>query len=305
MESRNYTVICLSEAISPITHASGSSGNESIVMREEIPTSRGTIAVPVLSGNALRHRAIREPGWRWLIGQYELAGKLNLAQLNFGLHGGNLTEGGGRENTRRIADFQRIFPLGRLVGGTIPDQILAGSLHTWRGLLVCEENRQTLETILPGGLLPAKRLRAAESFISGWQYTRSDAAKTATDLRPTDLTTDSPSNLMIFSGQSVMRGSLFVHGFSLPHVSEFELGALLWSLQLWQAAGGTIGGQASRGHGRLKTAILTDDWDGDAAVNAYLGHARAAQDEAVAWLTEVFGAASSERTASRKKGVKA
>ena len=241
--SENYTVICLSEATSPITHMARSEGNESLVAREPVVTPRGVGWIAYLSGNAIRHRCVREPGMRWLIGEYALRGTLSIAQLNFLLHGGNLTEGGGRENTRRIADFQRLFPLGRLLGGCLPDQILAGSLQCWRGTLVCEENRPSLARIIPDHL-PGSRLRLAESFISGYQYTRSDAARTAIDLAPRDGDAGGDSQLMIFAGQSVLRGAIFVHGFTLPHVEPRELGALLWSLKLWQEEGGTIGGHA-------------------------------------------------------------
>jgi hypothetical protein len=174
--SRDYAITCLSEAVGPITQMSGSSGNVSLVMREPVVTPKGVNLIPCLSGNAIRHRCVRMPGFRWLIGEYGLVGKLDLARLNFLAHGGNLTEGGGRENTDRIADFRRIFPLGRLLGGCLPDQVLAGSLHVHRGTLACEENRQALSHAI-GDLLPAARLRPAESFVSNYQYTRSDARK--------------------------------------------------------------------------------------------------------------------------------
>jgi hypothetical protein len=287
MSSQDYTVVCLSEAISPITHMSRSEGNESLVAREPVVTPRGVGWVPVLSGNAIRHRCVREPGMRWLIGEYDLGGRLSLSQLNFLLHGGNLTEGGGRENTRRIADFQRLFPLGRLLGGCLPDQVLAGSLMCWRGTLVCEENRPSLALTI-GDSLPDRRLRAAESFVSGYQYTRGDAAKTAIDLHPTDTGVERDSQLMLFAGQAVLSGAVFLHGFTLPHVQLVEVGALLWSLQLWQAQGGTIGGQAARGHGRLKLSLLGAAFDIGEAIDGYLSYARSVRDEAVGWLNSVF-----------------
>lgn len=274
--------------MSPITQMSGTAGNISLINTVPVPTERGVVEVPVLSPNAIRHRTVREPGWRWLIGEYGLRGKLDLATLNFMLHGGNLTEGGGCENTRRIADFQRIFPLGRLMGGAIPEQILRGSLDVYAGTLVCEEQRNTIEHDAGEAVAGLGRLRPAASFVSEYQYTRSDARKTAVDLMPTDLAGESSSNLMIFSGQHVMQGALWLHGYMMPHVSVLELGALLWSLTLWQSAGGTIGGMASRGHGRLRTSIVGGDWDGDAAIDAYLDHARSVKDEAIAWFRDVF-----------------
>ena len=238
---------------------------------------------------------------------------MSLMQLNYCLHGGNLTEGGGRENTARIAAMQRIFPLSRLVGGCLPDQVLSGSLDVWRGRLVCEENRSGLQADLADGFeLPTEQMRSAEHFVSGYTYTRSDAAKTAADLlsgrddngelfaSPVELEPTGNSNLMIFSGQSVLPGALFLHGFVLKHVSELEYGALLWSLNLWQASGGTIGGQASRGHGRLTTYIHCDD-DGDQAVDAYLSHVDSVKDDAVSWLNDAFAKREDKPTKSKSK----
>jgi hypothetical protein len=285
--SADYRVICLSEAISPITHMAGSSGNVSMIAREPVVTPRGVAWVPYLSGNAIRHRCIREPGFRWLIAQWGLERQLTLSQLNFLFHGGNLTEGGGREDTSRIAEFQRIFPLGRLLGGSLPDQILAGSLQCWRGTLCCEENRSALEGTI-GTHLPAMRLRPAESFVSEYQYTRGDAAKNQADLIDGSEAGERNSNLMIFNGQTVISGAIFAHGFSLPHVDTRELGALLLSLSLWQSAGGTIGGHGSRGHGRLRLYLLDEESVLAGAIQAYEDHVRDTRDEAVAWLHNVF-----------------
>lgn len=298
MSVRDYAITCLSEVVAPLTHMQGSSGNAAMILREPVVTPRGVAHVPAISGNALRHRALRSTGARWLIEEYGLRGKLSLPGLNFLFHGGNLTEGGGREDTRRIAEMQRLWPLYRLLGGSLPDQIVAGSCHVHRGTLVCEENRPSLAHAI-GDLLPTGRLRPAESFVSGYQYTRGSAAKTAADLAPASAA-DGDSNLMIFAGQSVVSGAVFVHGFTLPHVSELELGALLWSLRLWQSAGGTIGGQSSRGHGRLKLSILAGDWDGEACAAAYLDHARSVRDEAVAWLDSIFGPKTSAPAAPAK-----
>lgn len=317
-ESQNYRLVCFSEAMSPITHAARSEGNENVVMREPVVTSAGVRWIPCLSGNALRHRAIRESGFRWLVDEYALAGTLTLNQLNFIFHGGNLTEGGGRENTARIADFQRLFPLGRLLGGCLPDQVLAGKLQVWRGTLVCEENRAAIAGMVGtatspmGGAIP-EHLRPAESFLGAYQYTRGDARKSLSGLATTESrAADSAAgvdstNLMIFAGQQVMRGSAFIHGFDIPHGTQVEYGALLWSLCLWQAKGGTIGGQSARGHGRLATSILGGDDPGLAAeqteaIAAYQEHARAVRDEAVAWLHGVFAPRAEKPARAGKNG---
>lgn len=292
---RSVTIQCLSEAVSPITHNSGTVGNESIVAREPVRTPRGTVLVPFLSGNALRHKAVRRAGMVWLIDHYGLRGNLTLPQLNFLLHGGNLTQSTAHENTRRIAEMYALWPLLRLCGGTLPDQILQGSLQAWRGTLVCEENRAALSSLID---LPEQRLLSAEAWTSGYQYIRGDAKKSGLAI-PEDAPTDT-SNLMIYSGQAVSRGAVFHHGFVIQHATPEEVGALLWSLQLWQQNGGTIGGNARIGHGRLFTEIICDV-DPELHIDAYLHTVEQSRERAIEWLHDCFVAKAEKPKKAGKK----
>ncbi len=275
-------IVCLSEAIAPITHMSGSSGNESIIAREPVFTHRGQAQIPFLSGNAIRHRCIRDPGIDWLMKAYDLRGTLSLAELNFLRHGGNLTESSGSENTRRIAELRQAWPLLTMLGGCLPNQILAGRLEVWRGALVCEENRDYLAAITGEQSLP--QLQPAEAFIGGFQYTRGDAAKRG----EAEEAEETKSNLMIFSGQTVLRGACFLHGMQLHSEDPVEIGAVLNSLALWQEQGGTIGGQASRGHGRLRCTLIAPEVDQAECIAAYQSHALANKDAALTWLRDAF-----------------
>jgi len=296
----NYRIYLYSEAMSPITHMKGVEGNEAIIAREPVDTPSGKRWVPFLSANAIRHRCVREPGALFLIHKLGLKGKLSLKQLNFLLHGGNLTDSTGRENTARIAEMQELFPLLRLMGGALPDQILKGSLLAWRGMLICEENRNHLS--MPDGYdLPAESLKSSEHYVEGYQYTRGDGAKSPELYDPATHDPEAKSNLMIFSGQSVIRGAAFVHGFDIPHGSELELGCLLHCLYLWQEEhGGTIGGMASKGHGRLQTSVL-GQIDADAMIDKYVTHVENNAEACRAWLEKVFRA-KEERPAKAKKG---
>lgn len=303
--SKTYQVQAISEVLSPLTHMKGVEGNESLIAREPVTTPAGIRFVPHISGNAIRHRLVRDPGAWFLVDEWDLAGKLSMSQLNMLFHGGNLTEGGGRENTARISDMERLFPLIRLLGGSLPSQILSGSMLAWRGTLVCEENRDRLGRLVPDGWMTSRRLRPAESFVDSYQYTRGDATKTAASALPPGAY-EGPSNLMIFSGQCVLAGAMFVHGFVLQNVSDLELGALLLSLRLWQSRGGTVGGQSARGHGRLKTSlsITPDGADEEAVVGAYVDHVRSVKDEAVAFLNSCFAAPKEAKEPKAKKGGK-
>lgn len=287
---KSITIRCLSEAVAPLTHMSRSEGNESLIAIEPIATTEGVKWVPYLSGNALRHRLVREPGARYLVEQLGLKGQLTLQQLNFLFHGGNLTEGGGKENTARIAEMYRLFPLLRLLGGCLPDQVLTGSLHVWRGTLICRENASSLQKLLPDGWMQNEdgaRLRHAQDYLSGYQYTRSDAQKTHPTLVSANAAEPVASNLMIFSGQAVMRGTTFLHGFVVLHPSPLELGALLHAIVLWSSHG-TIGGQAARGHGKIACRFLDDGLDYGEYIAEYVNHVEQLRDECRQWLMDVF-----------------
>ena len=280
------TIECLSETLGPLTHMSGTVGNQAVLAAERVLTRSGERLIPFLSGNAFRHSAVRQPGMLWLIDQYDLEGNLSLAQLNFLLHGGNLTSSTAIENTRRIADMKRTWPLLRLLGGSLPNQILAGSLDVWRGALICEENRASLRRLD----LPPARLRPAQSFVGDYQYVRQDAVKSGIATTDAEGDAERQSNLMIMAGQAVQKGAVFHHGFVCKHVLDLELGALFWSLRLWQAAGGTIGGQASRGHGRLKCRVISGSrLNQKKLVDQYVEYAIGIKEEAVAWLNEAWG----------------
>ena len=281
---KSYSVHCISEAISPITHASGTSGNESIVSRETVCHDGQLFSVPFLSGNALRHRSIREPGSLFLIDRLGLRGRLTLPQLNYLLHGGNLSESTAHENTRRIADLHRLFPLFRLLGGSLRNQIIGGSLDVWRGTLICRENLRSLSMLIPQ--LESMPLLPAERLVTNYQYTTGDAV--GRNMHDGDeVVNRNESSRMIYAGQAVMRGAFFHHGYVLKHVSELELGALLLSLRLWQAAGGTIGGSARIGHGRLKASLVGVD-DRTELVERYVDHIDANREECLKWLEDAF-----------------
>jgi len=295
-ETRNYRVICLSETLTPLTHMRGTAGNEVIINREPVSTDMGMLWLPVISANAIRHRIIREPSARWLVDKYGLSGKLILRQLNFLFHGGALTDSNSRESTNTLATLRELFPMIRLLGASLPNQICPGLLSADRGILICRENIRRLRSILPSGWDVPDALPSAETWIGKFQYTRADASKS----HPDDLVRGLPpemkiagEGLMIYGGEQVNAGAMFAHGFRLSRATMVEIGCLLLAFRNWSEAGATIGGQASRGHGQLRMqyAVLNDEsvFDEDAAINAYKSHVESTADRSIKWLYENFG----------------
>jgi hypothetical protein len=105
------------------------------------------------------------------------------------------------------------------------------------------------------------------------------------------------SNLMIYAGQSIIPGALFYHGFILYNVSWLEIGALFHSIGLWKESGGTIGGMARIGHGKLSTSIIfepVEDFFGgevgiNECINEYVQHVKDNSSNCIAWLNDAFG----------------
>ncbi|MFZ2635555.1 MAG: hypothetical protein WAX33_04365 [Rectinemataceae bacterium] len=296
---KSCRIHCLSENLSPMTHMMGTAGNEAIIMREQVYSGGKLRGVPAISGNAIRHRAIREPGALYLIKQCGLLGKLTIDQANYLLNGGSLTESSVSENLARIAEMQELLPLIRLLGGSLRNQVVGGSLFVMRGILVCEENRETILKYLPNEYtLPAQALRPAETFVDQYQYTRGDARRRHDSAQLLETPDIDGTNLMIYSGQAVVAGAMWYHGFVLQNVSPLEVGALLHALEQWQGLGGTLGGQARIGHGKLRTEIFFEDGEDffgselnpAGVVEGYIEHVGANAANIVSWLNSAFPA---------------
>lgn len=297
---KTHKIHLLLETLSPLTHMMRTNGNEALINREAVIYKDEIRHLPVISGNAIRHKLVREPGANFVIGACNLAGKMNIDQLNYLFNGGSLVESSVSCNIRKIADMQTILPLYRLLGGCLKNQVVAGSLNVHRGMLICRENAERISSILPDDCKIDSAIFPAERFIDQYQYTRGDAKKmkdidffAAVD----ELNTGEEkgtSNLMIFNGQTIVAGSMFYLGFVLNNVSDLELGALFHSLTRWN---GFLGGQGSRGHGRCKISLITtDELDMVAMATAYKEHVMGKKEEINAWLAETFP---SKRTKKR------
>jgi len=289
---KTHKIHMLLETLSPLTHMMGTRGNEALINREAVIYKDEIRHLPVISGNAIRHKLIREPGAMFIVGACNLAGKMNIDQLNYLFNGGSLVESSVSCNIRKIADMQATLPLYRLLGGCLKNQVVAGSLNVHRGMLICRENAERISSILPGDCTIDRAIFPAERFIDQYQYTRGDANKmkdvdffAAVDELNTGEEKEK-SHLMIFNGQTIVAGSMFYIGFVLNNVSDLELGALFHSLSRWN---GFIGGQGSRGHGRCKISLIkSDELDVSALVSAYKEHIMSKKEEIKSWLFDAF-----------------
>lgn len=279
----NKKVVMLYEILSPLTHMMGTKGNEAVINREPVMTSYGKRYIPVLSGNAIRHNLIRESGVNFIFDLLNIEELTNIDQLNFLYTGGSLSESSISESIEKIKMLYEKIPLFKLLGGSLRNQIISGMLMVGRGIMLCQENETKLEKYLPKEYLEImpENLLSAEMFIGNYQYTRGDIIKQKQNkikLKTKNVLFDDiqkeekeKSNLMIYNGQSVISGALFINEFILQDVKEIDLGAFFASILFWQENNGTLGGSGRIGHGKIKINLLTD-FPVNKYVNIYKEH---------------------------------
>lgn len=291
-------MVCLSRAVSPITHMLGTVGNEQVVNVETVRTPFGETLVPVLTGNALRQRMLRAPAAETLTAEWGLAGSLSRDELNLLFHGGLRREKGTGQSLRKVFDMQRLLPHLKLLGCCLPDGIVGGDLQADRAMLVCRENAQRIRDLVPAEFAVPEDLAPAMSFVGHWQYVRNTIRQTHPELMPLD--DDERDKPMPFAGTCVIPGSEWLHGFRVRHATLLDLGCVLHSLGRWQAAGATIGGASAKGHGRLSLSLWCDPTTGFGeltpelqaeAVGTYLDALRTGREEGTAFLHSLYGAA--------------
>jgi hypothetical protein len=287
---KSYKLHFLLETVSPLTHMYGVSGNEAVINREVVLYDGLLCNVPVISGNALRHKLIREPGANFIVDVCNLVGKLTINQLNYLYNGGSLVESSVSRNIKKISDMQSMLPLYRLLGGCLRNQIVSGSINVMRGLLMCRENIGRINKLLPEDFKFGDNVHGSSHYISQYQYTRGDSKK----MKDIDFfaSVDSineesnKSNLMIFNGQTIVPGSFFYCGFSCQNISDLELGAFFYSLSKWN---GFIGGQGSRGHGACILSFLDDQsLNIEGLILDYKEYTFSKRQEIINWLFETF-----------------
>jgi hypothetical protein len=297
---RTEKIILLYEIMSPLTHMMGVQGNESVINREPVMTEEGKRYVPILSGNAIRHVMIRKAGIDNLFDLLNIQKLENIDQLNFLYNGGALTESSITDSIEKIQMIWNKLPLLKLLGGSLRNQIIRGMMQVGRGTLICEENRRTLHYILNKNHLEKlpELLLSAEMFIGKYQYTRGDASKQEADkikvedkkgFFDIEKNKKEKSNLMLYSGQSVISGAMFINEFILQDVSDLEIGAFFSALKYWQENKSVMGGYSRIGHGKVKINLLSDYTNDkiNEYINKYEDHIKR-QDDFLSFMDFLF-----------------
>lgn len=275
-------LVATSKALSILTHQKGVEGNESLINDEEVLTPWGKRKAAILSGNSIRNRMIRDSAAKYLVERLEMKGDLTRDILGLLFHGGMRREKSMPVNTAKIADMQRLFPLLDLLGCCLPEDIVAGKLNCWIGILACAENAERIAAVTPDDWT-FDSLPTASTFCGRYQYVR---GKLTADQLKTVEDDGTDNKMMPTAGTCVIPGAIFVHGFSSYSATQLHYGCLMHSISQWD---GTIGGQSAKGHGQLQTKIQPHpQWDFVESIELYEKHVQDNADECREWLKQCY-----------------
>lgn len=282
------TARILMRALSPITQGEGTKGNEQIIRREAVVTPLGVRHVPTITGNSLRHRIWRDTLANDLVDRWGLAGELTKEQVRFLFNGGALGKDHGC-SLERIAECERLLPMVSLLGVALPDTIVPGRLKCGMAWLVCRETSPQIKANVPADWWPERdNLTPCESFVGRGTYYRHDAAR----LRGELLTEEERNAEFVYdgmphAGEHVRAGSEWYLRCDVERPNDLVLGAFFKGLDLWHENGATVGGQSSRGHGRMSPAIH-HDLDPVPLIEAYEKHVEDVREEGRSFILGLY-----------------
>lgn len=238
------------KTLAPMTHGAENAGNEQLIARMPVNTPWGVKLVPTISGNSMRHRMFREPHADAILGNETVSKE----QHRWLYNGGELAGKCPNIDTKRIAFCQQLLPHTEIIGCSLPDTIVSGKLRHGIAWIVSLETQETIRFDVPNDWIDAGIIfPPAHEYIRSYQYYRHDASKNI-EIEGDD----NGYKGMPHGGEHVIAGAGFVCTLHADGLSELGQSALLWGIEQWAAGGATLGGQSSRGHGKVKPYLWTD-----------------------------------------------
>jgi hypothetical protein len=226
--------------------------------------------VPSISGNALRHCLIREPGANRLIQSLGLEPYTDRAGEHLGLGITRFLYGGGQLAAKAKApsasdiyeaQIRSTYPIVDAVGGSTDSWLMAESACKVAGWVVCEENNVATQAIA-----------GVESQVSIFDYL-SEETKTRTGIGGKD----KESGQMIFSYETLAAGlPLIVEILFNPFTQPLTIGAVWQAVHDWADEGGIVGGRSQIGHSRFAMEVLQGSYGLQG--KAYLNYLEAERD---------------------------
>lgn len=235
--------------------------------REQLTAQGGkslAVRIPALSGNALRHCAIREPGANRLLAELGLSPQESLVSVGverFLYGGGNTAKGAKAPGSSDLVEGQvrEAYPIIDALGGAFDMFLLTRSAVSVTNWIVCRENNWITE-----------RKAGVRSDVSIF-----DLVEEVTRTRGGIGGKDKESGQMIFSYETLAAGTevLVEVGFQ-PFTKHLTVGAVELALSDWEAAGCPFGARGAQGHGIFAVVARREPQHADEYL-AYLRENRA------------------------------
>jgi hypothetical protein len=226
--------------------------------------------VPSISGNALRHCLIREPGANRLIQSLGIEPYTDRAGEHLGLGITRFLYGGGQLAAKAKApsasdiyeaQIRSAYPIVDAVGGSTDSWLMTESACKVAGWVVCEENNVATQAIA-----------GVESQVSIFDYL-SEETKTRTGIGGKD----KESGQMIFSYETLAAGlPLIVEILFNPFTQPLTIGAVWQAVHDWADEGGIVGSRSQIGHSRFAMEVLQGSYELQG--KAYLDYLEAERD---------------------------
>jgi CRISPR type IV-associated protein Csf2 len=271
-ETKQYQFLL--EAESPISHAQETIGNESIVMRRKVRQKDGSFErVPIISSNTMRH-GLREAAAYAFIDAAGLSEQLTRPAVRLLFNGGTLTGRGdaGAVSLDRYRQMVELCPPLALLGGCSDNRINSSQLDASDALLVCAESQAFVPTWAQE---LAGQLETSRAHVESVQRVRMDALldhtkrKLLTSDEQVEITkqltageqahvkddaierSDSKSNMLPYTFETVVQGSLFFWSVTCRCTSDLDVDTLNTILATF-LYNPVVGGKKGTGHGRLR-----------------------------------------------------
>lgn len=243
------------KAESPISHGSSDRKGNDIPFKRRVWNIPERVEVPSISGNTIRNGGLRRFLMADMLDQldYKLGSK---TILQFLFAGGILEEVASKDsgvlNLTLRQELRKTLPPLALLGGTLGNQGLDGSLDVAMPKLVCEELKDYLPELPPNWVLKPSA-----------EYTSWDEATTHDPLRSNKIIKYLKTNgeeekdktvQMIYNWEVLNPGTLFTLGFDLKTNNELIRSCFIRALNLWNQYP-VIGGKMGTGHGQVKICL--------------------------------------------------
>lgn len=283
MQQKRYE--CVLEAALPIAHHECTIGNEAIIMRRKVRHNGGWAAVPIVTGDTMRHGMREAAAYVFL----DAAGlldepKISEAALRLLFAGGMVTGKGdaGSVKLDQYRELCELVPSMALFGGCAENRVIPGRLIVEDATLICDEAarfvpdwaskmavefageldtcrahvEETQRVRMDPTLQPQKRQLLLESgqVAVNRRLAASEQASAAGDAVGKQ---DEKSTMMPRRFERVAQGSLFAWGCEATVYNDLELDTFLVAMCAF-LGNARVGGKRGTGHGLLRVVAGRD-----------------------------------------------